>query len=80
MGQTCNCVAAAMFRVEAAVRHGLTNTACTSKANEWLPCRNEVKPARICDLNFSPEKFAERGKTKRPLVSSPQKKYRPIKK
>ena len=30
MGQTCNHVASAMYRVEAAVRNGLTNPSCTS--------------------------------------------------
>ena len=35
--ETYNWVAAAMYRVEAAVRIGLTNPACTSNTNEWLP-------------------------------------------
>ena len=34
IGETCNHIAAAMYRVKAAVRIGLT---CTSNANEWLP-------------------------------------------
>ena len=33
MGQSRNHVAAAMYRIEAAVRNGLTNTSCTSTAN-----------------------------------------------
>ena len=37
MSETCNHVAAAMFRIEAAVRTGLTNPACTSTENQWLP-------------------------------------------
>ena len=37
--ETCNHVAAAMYRVEAAVQIGLANPACTSSANEWLPNR-----------------------------------------
>ena len=37
MRETCNHVAAAMYRVEVAVRIGWTNPACTSNANEWLP-------------------------------------------
>ena len=34
MGQTCNHVAAAFFRMEAMVRLGLTNPSCTSKPNQ----------------------------------------------
>ena len=37
MGETCNHVVAAIYRGEAAVRIGLTNTACTSNASKWLP-------------------------------------------
>ena len=37
MAQTCNHVAAALFRLEASCRLGLTNPSCTSKACEWLP-------------------------------------------
>ena len=44
MSETCNHVAAAMFRIEGAVRLGLTNPASTSTANEWLPCHKEVAP------------------------------------
>ena len=35
--QTCNHVAAALFRIEAAVRMSLTNPSCTATACEWLP-------------------------------------------
>ena len=37
MGETCNHVAAVMYRVEAAVRISLPNPACTSNPNDWLP-------------------------------------------
>ena len=37
LGATCNHVAAALFRLEAAMRYGLSNPACTSKPCEWLP-------------------------------------------
>ena len=33
MGQPCNNFAAAMYRIEAAVRNGLTNPSCASEAN-----------------------------------------------
>ena len=74
MGETCNHVAAAMFRVEAVVRTGLTNPSCTSSANEWLPCRKDIEPTKIKDLNFDREDFAHRAKKERPLAASPTKK------
>ena len=37
MSETCNHVAAAMFRIEAAVRTGLTNPACTSTEISGFP-------------------------------------------
>ena len=58
MGDMFNHVAAAMFRMEAAVRTGLTNPSCTSSANEWLPCRKDIEPTKIKDLNFVREDFA----------------------
>ena len=78
MGETCNHVAAAMFRVEAAVRTGLTDPSRTSSANEWLPCRKDIEPTKIKDLNFDREDFAQRGKKKRHLVASPKKKFYPL--
>lgn len=78
MGQSCNHVAAAMYRIEAAVRLGLTKPSCTSKANEWLPSRQDVAPTKIKNLDFSRENFAQRGKQKRPLVHTTKEKYNPL--
>ena len=57
-----------MYRIEAAVRNGLTNPACTSSANERLPCHQEVASVKIKNLNFNREDFVLRGKMKRSLV------------
>lgn len=78
MSQVCNHVAAALFRIEAAVRLGLTNPACTSLPNEWLPNRKEVKLVKVKDMDFSREDFGNRGKSKRLIVASPKKKYNPL--
>ena len=67
-----------MFRVETAVRTALTNPSCTSSANEWLLCKNDIEPTKIKDSDFDREDFAQRGKTKRPLVASPKKKISPL--
>ena len=47
MGEMRNHVAAVIFRLEAAVRTGLTNPSCTNSANEWLPFREDIEPTKI---------------------------------
>ena len=64
MGQTCNHVAAAMYRTEVAVRNGLTSSSCTSSENQCLPNHKDVVPAKIKDLVFNREDFAQKGKKK----------------
>ena len=78
MSQTCNHVAAALFRVEAAIRAGLNNLSCTAKSCEWLPNRKKVQPMKMKDINFKREDFGTRGKRKRALVLSPKKRYDPL--
>ena len=43
--------------------------------NERLPCRKDIEPTRIKDINTDREDLARHGKKKRPLVASPKKKY-----
>ena len=76
MGETCNHVDAKMFRVEAAVRTGLTKQSCTSSANEWLSCRKDIEPTKTKDLNFDREDFAQR--EKKSPVASLKKKFNPL--
>ena len=78
MSQSWNYVAAALFRVEAAVRNGLTNPSCASSSNEWLPCRKEVEPSKIKNLNFNQKVFGDRGKQKRLLISTSNKNFQPL--
>ena len=47
MSGTCNHVAALLFRVEAAVRLGLTNPSCTTKSFEWLTNRSTYKSKEL---------------------------------
>ena len=47
MGETCNHVAPALFRVVAAVCTGLTNPSCTRSTNEWLPCRKDINSQKL---------------------------------
>nr|XP_047127259.1 uncharacterized protein LOC124808307 [Hydra vulgaris] len=78
LSQTCNHVAASLFRIEAAVRNGLTNVACTSSKSEWLPNRSIVAPTKICDLKFDRDEFGQRGEKKRSLVSNEKRNYSPL--
>ena len=54
MGERCDHVAAAKFRVEAAVCPGLTNPSCTSSANK---CKKDIKSTKIKGLNLDIEKI-----------------------
>ena len=78
MNQSCNHVAAAMYRIEATVRDGFTNLSCTSTANRWLPNLKEVQPIKLKDMNFGREGLCQRGQKKRQFVSTPKKKYNPL--
>ena len=74
MGQSCNHVAAAIYRIEAAVRNGLNNPSCTSIVNQWLPNYKDTQPTKMKDMNFGGEDFGQRGKKKQSFVSTPKKK------
>ncbi len=75
--QTCNHFVAALFRIEAAVRMGLTNLACTSKPNEWLPNNAVVKPTKIKNLKLPRGDLGRREKKTTELNCSPKKNYKP---
>lgn len=77
VAETCNHVAAALFRIEAAVRMGLSNPSCTSKACEWLPNNKEVKPMKVKDMKLGRGDFGRKGKKTKELMSSPKKRYDP---
>ena len=73
MSGTCNRVAAMLFRVEAAVRLGFTNPACTTKSCEWLPNREDVQSTKVKNLSFCLDDFGKRGKKSRRLATTPKK-------
>ena len=79
VSQTCNHVAATLFRIEAAVRMGLTSPSCTSTACGWLPNNKSVEPTKIKDLKLSRGTFGRRGSKQKELNSSPKKHYNPAK-
>ena len=53
MAQYCNYVAAAMHRIEAAVRNELTNFSSANTANQSLSNHNDAQPMKIKDMNLS---------------------------
>ena len=69
LGETCNHVAASMYRIETAVRIGLTDPASTSNANEWLLNQKTIGSKKIKHLYFSREDFGQ--KWKKETISSP---------
>ena len=77
MSETCNHVAATLFRLEAAVRLGLTRPSSTSTVCNWLPNLKVVKPERLENMKWSRSDFGKRGKKSRELNSSPKKCYKP---
>ena len=77
MSGTCLHIAGMLFRVEAAVRNGLTNPSCATKSCEWLPNRKDVVAVKVRDLKLSCDDFGKRGKKSRKLVSTPKKNYDP---
>ena len=68
MSQTCNHVAASLFRVEAAIGAGLNNPSCTAKPCQWLPNRTNVQPMKMRDIDFRREDFGAHGKRKQALT------------
>ena len=78
MSQTCNHVAAALFRLEMASRMGLNNPACTSQACSWLQNTKPVEPMKVKDMKFGRSDFGKRGKKAKPdLNASPRKSFNP---
>ena len=78
MSETCNHVAAALFRVESAVRLGLTSPSCKSSACSWLPSTKPVNPGKVEDIKWCCSDFGKRGKRVKELNSSPKKNYKPV--
>ena len=75
--QTSNHVAAALFRIEAAVRMGLSNPSGTSKPCRWLPNNAVVKPTKLKNMKLLRGDFGRRTKKKKELNCSPKKNFLP---
>ncbi|XP_046557794.1 uncharacterized protein LOC124266993 [Haliotis rubra] len=67
LGEVCSHVAALLFKVDAAVRAGLTAKACTSEACKWNAAyRKELQPTPLCEVQHL---FGRRRKANTPSVS-----------
>ena len=75
IAQTCSHVAAALFRIEAAVRMGLTNPSCTAAACEWLPNSKLVKMTKIRHLKLGGASFGKQSEKQSELNCSPKRQY-----
>ena len=78
MGSSCNHDAAALFQMETEFRLGLSNPACTTKPNVWLPNRKDVAPCKIVDMDLNRDDFKKRCKSNRKVLSTPKKNFRPV--
>ena len=52
LGQTCNHIAALLFRLDHAVKNGETQNACTSKPCVWSSSRKTVESIRVRDMEI----------------------------
>ena len=70
LGESCSHVAALLFKVEAAVRLGLTKKACTDELCKWNQCYvKNVEPRPLYAIPFFSEKSKKRVKTEpQPIV------------
>ena len=59
MGQSCNHVAAVMYRMKAAVRNGLNNPSRTRTTDQWLSNNKDVRPMKVKDMKFDHEDFCQ---------------------
>ena len=77
ISQTCNRVAATLFRIESTFSLGLNSLSCTSKPCSLLPSNRNVAPVKIKDLMLSRGDFGQRGKKRTELNFSPKKWFDP---
>ena len=64
LSQTCNHVAAMLFRVEAAVQAGFTNPTCTSQKSQWNVPKDDtfIKATPISEIEIEVHKYGEPSK------------------
>ena len=66
MGETCSHVAATLFKIEAAVRYGLTVQTCTDVPCQWnRNFTSSVQPSPITDIKFYSESALKKVGVKR---------------
>jgi hypothetical protein len=59
LGGSCAHITAMFFRIEAAIRSGVTNPACTSQPCTWtVPAqKTQIEPQSVRDMIFKAAKF-----------------------
>ena len=53
LGESCSHIGAMLFKIEAAVRLGYTNTTCTEQVCKWNnDFVKKVRPTKVTEINF----------------------------
>ena len=52
LGQSCNHIAALLFRIEYALENGETGVSCTSKPCTWTSTRKAIEPILVSDMRI----------------------------
>ena len=61
---SCNHVAGLLFRVEYAVRTGLTKPSCTSQKSVWnVPGAGDSVPVKLCEQRWTRDQYMKKGKS-----------------
>ncbi|XP_065909342.1 uncharacterized protein [Dysidea avara] len=78
LGEVCSHIAAILFKVETAVRLGLTKPSCTSTSCNWNNWYKEnINPAEVRNINFvKPKHSSKRKQTCSEFTSSAKKQQR----
>ena len=68
LGQTCNHIAALLFKLDYAWQTGLTNKTCTSKAATWTApaSTKKLEPKKISGIDWAKPKYKTSGLNKKP--------------
>ncbi|XP_030845477.1 uncharacterized protein LOC105436450 isoform X2 [Strongylocentrotus purpuratus] len=71
LGQTCNHVAAMLFKLDHAFKSGLVNPACTSVANSWIATSKRVLPCRVKEVSWERHHYGKGLTSKPPKLVTP---------
>ncbi|KAL5021765.1 hypothetical protein ScPMuIL_000920 [Solemya velum] len=76
---SCNHIAGMLFRVEAAVKTGMTKPTCTSQISTWnVPSKKiTMKPLRVSDASWTKDHYKKTGSSRKPSLDA-KKSFTPL--